>query len=430
MLGLAGAAKWLLGTHWLPFFACGTIGIAAGIGMLFITQYYTEHRYRPIRELAELARGGPSLAILSGFARALESSVPPFALAAATALGAYYLGSATHLAGGGLFGTAIATMGMLGTAGYVLAMDAFGAIVDNAGGIVEMTVARERPDVRGRTLVLDGVGNTVKNLAKTYAGGAAVVGSMLLLAGYLAEVRDLALSPAPATPSFAFRVDTPELYVGAFFGILLVFWFAARSIVGVTRSARRLIDEVRRQLRNLAPALAPNPRASDATRAGRGSGPGENRSSRPLNVDYDACVDIATQLSLREMLTPALVAVIAPIAVGLALRLARTEDNPIVAADSVAAFVVAGTIAGILGSLLLGNAGGAWDNAKKYIVTGAHGGRYLIDETGNREENPTYGAAAVGDGVGDPLKDTAGPALHVLAKMLNVIALVFLPFFL
>jgi K(+)-stimulated pyrophosphate-energized sodium pump len=130
------------------------------------------------------------------------------------------------------------------------------------------------------------------------------------------------------------------------------------------------------------------------------------------------------------MMTPALVGAAAPIAVGLALRLTRTEDNPSVAADAVAAFVVAGTIAGVLGSLLLGNAGGAWDNAKKYIVTGAHGGRYLVDETGSREENPTYGAAAVGDGVGDPLKDTAGPALLVLAKMHSLITLVFLPFFL
>jgi K(+)-stimulated pyrophosphate-energized sodium pump len=130
------------------------------------------------------------------------------------------------------------------------------------------------------------------------------------------------------------------------------------------------------------------------------------------------------------MITPAVVAVAVPVAVGLALRFARTEDNPRIAVDAVAALIMAGTIAGVLGSLLVGNAGGAWDNAKKYIVTGAHGGRYLVDETGARTENPTYSAAAIGDSVGDPLKDTAGPAIHVLVKMLSVITLVFLPFFL
>ena len=147
-------------------------------------------------------------------------------------------------------------------------------------------------------------------------------------------------------------------------------------------------------------------------------------------VDHEACVEIVSRVALRHMITPALVAAAAPIAVGLALRFARTEDNPLVAADSVAALIMAGTVAGVLGSLLLGNAGAAWDNAKKYIATGAHGGRHLVDETGARVDNPTYSAALVGDTFGDPLKDTAGPAMHVLVKMLPVVTIVFLPFFL
>jgi K(+)-stimulated pyrophosphate-energized sodium pump len=145
--------------------------------------------------------------------------------------------------------------------------------------------------------------------------------------------------------------------------------------------------------------------------------------------DHEACIEMVTRAALRHMIAPALVAAAAPIGVGLALRFARTEDNPLVAADAVAALIMAGTVAGVLGSLLLGNAGSAWDNAKKYIVTGAHGGRFLVDETGARADNPTYTAAVVGDTVGDPLKDAAGPAIYVLVKMLPVVTIVFLPFF-
>ena len=252
------------------------------------------------------------------------------------------------------------------------------------------------------------------------------MGSLLLVAAYLGEL-ERRLSSAAPTPTVGDRLGAPEIYFAGLFGILLVFWFSSRCIAGVTRSARRLIDEVRRQLRD----RPQNGGKSDVRgRAPSGSTEGLARSGRAYVPDHETLVDMALRMSLREMLVPSLVATVAPVAVGLALRLARTEDNRAVAADSVAALVVAATIAGVLGSLLLGNAGGAWDNAKKYIVTGAHGGRYLVDETGSRVDNPTYSAALVGDAVGDPLKDTAGPALHVLAKMLNVISLVFLPFFL
>jgi K(+)-stimulated pyrophosphate-energized sodium pump len=145
--------------------------------------------------------------------------------------------------------------------------------------------------------------------------------------------------------------------------------------------------------------------------------------------DHEPVVEVVTRAALRHMLAPAVVAVAVPVAVGVALRFARAEDNPLVLADSIAALLLAGTMAGVLGSILLGNAGGAWDNAKKYIATGAHGGRHLVDESGARVDNPTYGAAQVGDTVGDPLKDLAGPAMHVLVKMLPVVTIVFLPFF-
>ncbi len=425
-VAFAGAAKWLLGAHWLHFLACGVIGVAAGVGFLHVVQYYTEHRYRPVREVAEAARAGPTFSLLFGLSAGLEGTVVPVCALLAAAFAAFEMGARTGLAHGGLYGVAVATMGMLGPAAYFMAMDAFGAIADNAAGIVEMTVARERPDVRGRTVVLDAVGNTVKALTKAWAAGAAALASGLLVAAYLDEVRRrLSVPAAPgaiADPAGAhhpgalivgqhtdapgtglvLHLDRPEVFVAGILGVLLVLWLASRCIVGVARPARRVVDEVRRQLKDRPPEFVP---------------------------DHDACIEVVTRAALRHMLAPAVVAVGAPIAVGVALRFARAEDNSLLLADSVAALVTAGTIAGVLGSLLLGNAGGAWDNAKKYIATGAHGGRHLVDESGARVDNPTYAAALVGDTVGDPLKDLVGPSMHVLVKMLPVVTIVFLPFF-
>ncbi|AUX22200.1 pyrophosphatase [Sorangium cellulosum] len=405
-VGIAGAAKWLLGPHWVVFFACGVIGIVAGVGVLHVTQYYTEQRHRPVREIAEAARSGSAMAVLRGLAIGLESSVLPLLVVVGATFGSYLLGARSGLVGGGLFGTAVATMGMLGIAGYVLAMDAFGPIVDNAGGIVALTVARERPDVRGRTLVLDAAGNTTKALTKAYAAGVAALASLLLVAGYLDESRRRALASSVnasgETAAMVVRLDRPEVYLGALVGILLVFWLAGRCIRNVLQTGRRVLDEVRRQARD-----------------------------RPSGFvgDHEPCVEMVSRAALRHMIAPALISAVVPVAVGLALRFARTEDNPLVAADSVAALIMAGTVAGVLGSLFLGNTGAIWDNARQYIATGAHGGRYLVDETGARADNPTYGAAVVGDTIGDPLKDVAGPAIHVLIKMLPAVIIVFLPFF-
>jgi K(+)-stimulated pyrophosphate-energized sodium pump len=413
-VGFAGAAKWLLGNHWMHLLACGMLGVLAGVAFLPITQYYTEHRYRPVRELAEASRAGPTLSVLLGVATGIEGAMAPLVTLALAGVGAFEIGARTGLAHGGIFGTAVATMGMLGPAAYLLAMDAFGPIIDNAAGIVEMTVARERPDVRGRTVVLDAVGNTVKALTKTWAAGSAGLGSLLLVAGFLDEVRrraaglgllgagarGAALVIAPSGP--ALRLDGPEVLVGGLIGVMLVLWVAGRCVATVARAARRVMDEVRRQLKGRPASYVP---------------------------DHEACLEMVTRAALRHMIAPAVVAACAPVAVGVALRFARAGDNPLIPADSVAALVMAGTIVGVLGSLLLGNAGGAWDNAKKYIATGAHGGRHLTDESGARVDNPTYGAALVGDTVGDPLKDLAGPAMHVLVKMLPVVTIVFLPFF-
>jgi K(+)-stimulated pyrophosphate-energized sodium pump len=423
-VSLAGAAKWLLGRYWLDYLGCGGIGIAAGVAFLPITQYYTEHRYRPVRELAEAARAGSSFVVLRGLSLGLESAVVPLLMVVAATLGAYLLGAHTGLAEGGLFGTAVATMGMLGPAAYVLSMDAFGSNADCASGIVEMTVARDRPDVWGRAVVLDVVGNTAKALTKAYAAGAAALASLLLVAAYMDEVRRRAAALGRKVEGAVVHLDRPEVYLGALVGVVLMLWLAGQCIAGIGRSARRVIDEVRRQAKG---APFPEPGwAAAATGARRGAAGRRER----FVPDYGACVEMISRAALRQMIAPALIGAGTPIAVGLVLRFARTEDNPLVAADSVAALIMAATAAGVLGSLLLANAGGAWDNAKKYIATGAHGGRYLADEGGVRADNPTYLAALVGDTVGDPLKDAAGPAMHVLVKMLPVVTIVFLPFFL
>ncbi|APR79424.1 Pyrophosphate-energized proton pump [Minicystis rosea] len=410
-VGFAGAAKWLLGAEWVQFLACGAIGVIVGVGFLAMAQYYTEHRYRPVRELAEASRGGPTISVLLGIATGIEGAIVPLLAVVAAAAAAFHIGAGTGLAHGGLFGLAAATMGMLGPAAYLLAMDGFGPIVDNAAGIVEMTVGRERPDVRGRTVVLDAVGNTVKSLTKIWAAGAAALASLLLVVGFLDEIghRAAGLGLVKASPHASIaasapvlRLDRPEVFAAAIIGVLLVLWVAGRCLVSVARAARRVMDEARRQLKDRPSGYVP---------------------------DHEACLEMVSRAALRHMIPPAVAAAAVPIAVGVALRFARAEDNPLVAADAVAALVMAGTMAGVLGSLLLGNAGGAWDNAKKYIATGAHGGRHLVDESGARVDNPTYGAALVGDTVGDPLKDLAGPAMHVLVKMLPVVTIVFLPFF-
>jgi K(+)-stimulated pyrophosphate-energized sodium pump len=423
LAGVAGAAKWLLGEHWPRFLACGALGIAASLAFFHVCQYYTECKFRPVRELSEVARGGPALAILGGIAAGLESTVLPLVVIVTLTLGSYEIGVSTGLAGGGLFGMAVATVGVLGMAPYVLAMDAFGAIVDNAAGLVEMTVAGERPDVRGRTLVLDGVGTTTKSFTRVYAAGSAAIGSLLLVSVFLDEALRRVTPGAGREVADLQKSGSPVVYLGALTGIVLVFWFAARCVSAVTRASRRLVDEVRRQLGDRSYAGGESPRSTPPARsAGVHSRTG-------FVPDHTACVDLLSRSALRQMIAPAIVAAAVPIVVGLGLRFAKTEDNPLLAANSVAALVMAGTIAGVLGSLLLGNAGGTWDNAKQYIVTGAHGGRSLVDETGVRVDNPVFSAAAVGDTVGDPLKDAAGPAIHVLVKMLSVIALVFLPFF-
>ncbi|MBI5647532.1 MAG: sodium-translocating pyrophosphatase [Ignavibacteriae bacterium] len=396
IIGFFVASRWLLGAdYYFNFFLCGLIGVLTALAFVFITQYYTEYRYRPVKEIAKASQTGPATNIISGIAIGMESTGFPILVIAAAIIGAYFLGQSSGLHAG-LFGTAVATMGMLGTAAYILAMDTFGPITDNAGGIVEMS--RQSHEIRERTDRLDSVGNTTKALTKGYAVGSAALAAFLLFSAYLDEIKVY-------MPEFDYviNLNKPEVFVGAMLGAVLVFLFSSMAIKAVGKAAYAIINNVREQFKN-------NPGIMLGT-------------SKP---DYGQCVDIATKAALREMVAPGLLVVGLPIVVGLAFKaLYYSYGKDLLGihaasgAEVVGGLLMVGTIVGILMALFLNNGGGAWDNAKKYIETGAYGGK----------GSDTHKAGVVGDTVGDPFKDTAGPSLHVLIKLLSTITLVLAPLF-
>jgi len=400
MIGFAVAARWLLSTPdapnaWLYFLGCGIIGILTAQAFVYITQYYTEYKYRPVREIAEASETGPATNIIAGIAVGFECTALPVVAISIAILTSYGLGRASGLAvaGGGnagLFGTAVATMGMLSTAAYILAMDTFGPITDNAGGIVEMSQQPE--NIRIKTDRLDAVGNTTKALTKGYAIGSAALAAFLLFSAYLDDATELMIQKGLLAAGGRLHVDLskPEVFVGGLLGAMLVFLFSALCIRAVGKAAYFVINDVRAQFREKPGIL--------------------QGTDKP---DYGRTVDIVTRGALKQMILPGILAVGMPIAVGIVFRALG------IGAETVAALLMVGTIAGILTATFLNNAGGAWDNAKKFIETGAHGGK----------RSESHRAAVVGDTVGDPFKDTAGPSLHVLIKLLSTITLVLAPLF-
>jgi len=379
---------------WWHFFICGLIGIATSIAFVFITQYYTEYRYRPVLGIADASQTGPATNIIAGLAVGMESTVMPVITIGIAIIASYTLGRTSGLVNaagepiGGLFGTAVATMGMLGTAGYILAMDVFGPITDNAGGIVEMS--RQPESVRDKTDRLDSVGNTTKALTKGYAIGSAALAAFLLFSAYLDEVRNY------TGQTLNVDLSKPVVFVAALLGAMLVFWFSSLAMTAVRKAASSVITEVRRQFKER---------------------PGIMQGTE--DPDYAACVDIVTVGALKAMVLPGALVVLFPIVVGLVFK-HFGGPGEYMGAESVAALLMVGTITGVLMAGFLNNGGGAWDNAKKYIETGAYGGK----------RSEAHKAAVVGDTVGDPFKDTAGPSLHVLVKLLSTITLVLAPLFL
>src|SRR6476620_10293090 len=392
IVGFFFATQWMLAVDpvkypqatsaWFYFFLCGVIGILMAQAFVYITQYYTEYKYRPVKSIAEASQTGPATNIIAGVAVGLECTAIPVLVISLAIIASYYLGQRSGVEHAGLFGTAVATMGMLGTASYILAMDTFGPITDNAGGIVEMSGQPEA--VRVRTDRLDAVGNTTKALTKGYAIGSAALAAFLLFSAYLDEVAHYGAKLE------AVNIARPEVFVGGLLGATLVFLFSALAIRAVGKAAYYVINEVRRQFRE-------NPGILQGT-------------AKP---DYGRCVDIVTVGALKEMILPGIIAVTMPVAVGLVFRVFG------IGADAVAAFLMVGALVGNLMATIFHNSGGAWDNAKKFIETGAYGGK----------GSDPHKAAVVGDTVGDPFKDTAGPSLHVLIKLLSTITLVLAPLF-
>ena len=384
----------LKGVNWLYFAFAGLVGIALGLIVVYVTQYYTGD-HKPVKTIAEQSESGPATNVIMGLSVGMESTVLPvicigIALVASYMLGYFAVDGVYELKAElfGLYGTAVATIAMLASSAFILAEDTFGPITDNAGGIAEMS--NQPSEVRDRTDKLDAVGNTTKALTKGYAMSSAALAAFLLFAAYFEIVAE-----GTGTHNILYEMNQvilgkPLIFVGGLIGAALVFFFASLAIRAVGSAAGEMVQEVRNQF------------ADGKIMAGE------------KEPDYASCVTIATQSALKQMVLPALLPILTPIVFGLLYKYALPDQFADLAPYAVGGLIMVATIVGILMANFLNNGGGAWDNAKKYIEEGHHGGK----------KSPAHAAAVVGDTVGDPFKDTAGPSIHVLVKLLSTICLV------
>ena len=389
------AVYWLLkdesGISWTYFAGCAVVGILLALAVVYITQYYTGD-HKPVRSIADASETGPATNVIKGLSVGMESTLMPvicivIAIVSTFILGYYGSPDASSAMVFGIYGTAIGTIAMLASSAFILAEDTYGPITDNAGGIVEMS--NEPDEVRDRTDLLDASGNTTKALTKGYAMASAALASFLLFAAFfeiVAEIKDI------DNLVDAMKIDFghPLVFVGGMIGGVLVFYFTSLAISAVGKAAGEMIGEVRRQFRE-------DPGIMEGT----------------SDPDYAKCVDIATRGALKEMVLPALLPIIVPIVFGLLFRYAL-PDFAELTPSAMGALMVVATITGLLMANFLNNGGGAWDNAKKFIESGSNGGK----------GSSAHDAAVVGDTVGDPFKDTAGPSIHVLIKLLPTICMV------
>jgi K(+)-stimulated pyrophosphate-energized sodium pump len=423
---MALVTKLMMGDNWHWFFFCGLVGIGTSVIFVYITQYYTSGRWRPVKEIADASRTGPATNIIIGTAVGFETTLSTAVAISIALVASFILGEKSDLPNGGVFGTAVATMGMLMSAAYILSMDTFGPITDNANGIIEMAGAP--PEARDITDSLDAVGNTTKALTKGYAMASAGLAAFLLFSAFLDKVKEHFAKDAGSIyfgkplQQIPFPVDISGVapFVAALLGVMLVFLFSSLAIRAVGQTAAKIIEEVRRQFREDPGIMA--------------------GTSRP---DYARAVDITARAALKGMMAPGLLVVGAPVVVGIIFRLIYKADllgsgpSSSMAAtvgaggpESVAALLMVGTIGGVILATFFNNVGGAWDNAKKYIEAGL----LKVPTAGGGEEvlgkgTDAHKAAVVGDTVGDPFKDTAGPSLHVLVKLLSTVTLVLAPLF-
>ena len=358
--------------NWTMYFAI-LAGLFAGVFIGQATEYFTSDTYKPTRKLSDSSETGSATIIISGLSLGMLSTALPIVIVSVCVLVSYFVSGGGAM---GLYGISLAAVGMLSTLGITLATDAYGPVADNAGGIAEMTGLEK--EVRQRTDALDSLGNTTAATGKGFAIGSAALTALALMASYIDKVKSI---PGGAEKIADLSLMNPTVLIGLFIGACLPFVFAALTMESVGKAAQSVVKEVRRQFREITGLM-----------------------DGKADPDYAKCVDLSTKASLKEMVLPTVVAIVVPVAVGIVLG-----------CTGVVGMLAGATATGFLMAVFMSNSGGAWDNAKKYIESGTHGGK----------GSSCHKAAVVGDTVGDPFKDTSGPSINILIKLLSMVSIVF-----